>query len=467
MNLKFTALVLVFLVVLVGVVVFINNKPAPMPQNKLIFVTPPSDIQTLTYQSWSGPETVIQKQGDRWRITSPIEAWADDYKMQNLIDGITQLQYLDQVPTDLSAPNGLLANTKSPVITLTDGNGRTYTLNIGQQDAQGRLRVTTDSTSGRMYLVDSAWISPLQQSPDLLRDLSLANFQPDLVQTIQITVAGKTSTIIHDGASWTLTQPIHAPMDVSKIQDWLTNVQGLQAQSFASNSQKFAGFNRGPSKIMLTFTAPVPQAPLEPLVIQFGRYTDLTNKNIYADSSQNPGTAMVDAGILAQLNVDALRDHAVIRQNIDGATRIVVSWNQGLNLTSPKPATLYLVNTSAGWKLGDSPDHYGKVPLVDADVDAVQNLLSKLQELHADHFIDKPDQAPFFGLSPPWESIDIQIPGQTQDVQLDMGWPQKNLFTAFKTPDWPSLYLVKSGDTAGLTPADWANVRKKIPPMTH
>ena len=461
MNLRFTALVLLVLVVLVGLVVYLNNKPAPESPSKLIFGTPPADIQKLTYQPANGPETVIQKQAERWRINSPITAWMDDYKAQNLINNITQLAYLAQIQADASGSNSLAANGLAPpqaVLTFTDQNGHNYALNIGQQDAQGRLYVTTDRTPGLMDVVDGSWLSPLTQSPDNLRDMTLANFQPELVQSVTITAGGKTSLITqNENSAWTLTQPVKAPIDTSKIQDWLNTLQGLTAQSFAPDAAASEGFKHGLGQIDITFSAQVPSVPQAPLEIKLGSYTDLTEKNIYVESSQNPGAAVVDAGILTQLDVNALRDHAVLHMDANGAARIDVHWN-----VAGKPGAggnwFLIRNKQGNWKAGDSEEHFGNGPLAATDLLVVQSLLSKLAGLQADQFVDNPNRFGSYGLSPPWMTIDIQIPGRTQDVKLDIGWPLKSGYTAFKTLDWPSIYLVKTANAGGLSPNDWKGV---------
>ncbi|HTV49229.1 MAG TPA: DUF4340 domain-containing protein [Phycisphaerae bacterium] len=461
MNFKFTAFILLLLVVLIGVAIYLANKPSPAPTSKFVFGVPPADIQKLTYQPANGPETILQKQGERWRILSPISAWMDDYKAQNLITSLTQLAYLTQIQAETSGANSLASNGLAPpqsVITLTDEAGRNYTLNVGQQDAQGRLYVATSESPGFMDVVDASWIDPLMQPPDNLRDMTLANFQPDLVKTIQIIDNGKTSLITHDGDSWTLTEPVRARIDASKIQDWLDTLQGMTAQSFVSNSAATASLKHSREKIELTFSAQVPEAPQPPLDIQFGGYTDLTEKNIYVNSSQNPGAAVVDAGQLSQLQVQPLRDSTLIHQNLNEATGISVHWNV---MGNPNAGGNWFLtrDKNDNWEIGDSPKHYHNGPLADVVQGAVDSLLAKLSGLQADHFIDNPDQAIAYGLSPPHESIDIQMPGH--DVKVDIGLPQKSGYTAFKTPDWPSLYLVKTDNATGLTPDDFQDLIKK------
>jgi hypothetical protein len=474
MNVKLTLAMLVVLLVLAGVVLYVAHQPRPAPHRttRLVFTPRPTAIRTLAFHTAHGRTLRFERHGRHWRMIRPVRAWARDYTINDLVQTLRKLSWHYRVRIEKTGGHSPAAAGLAPpraVLTLTDKTGKTYTLDIGRHNSDGRLYVCRAGMKSRyLYVVGAAWLRRLERPSMKFRNRNLTRFHTARVASIRIQSRTGTITIVRHGQRWIITKPFLAPANKSKVANWLSNVQLLTAHRFSSESQKSAAWKQGPLTIEVRFQAPSEKKPKKsakikpttthpaaapPLVIHFGRYTDLTDKFRYALSSQNPTVCVVRNTTFQSLDQSLAdwRDKALTRAKVMKATRLAMRRRVGISPATP--ASLYLrKNKKGAWRMGTTPGNFAGGPLLPADAPAVQRVLKELKKIRAGKFIDAPVDLKKLGLNPPRQSLRLDIPNKVHPVVIALGTSQKNGWTPAKLPQWPSVYLIPNKAITRLLP---------------
>ena len=479
MNYKFTALILLILVGLLGVVVYLNHQP-PKPKAgniHLVFTPRPGTIDSLSLKRGAsatntGEQLAFQRQKGQWRIITPINALARG-RVESLVRSVAHLTWRYRVTIAKTGHHSLSATGLSParaIFTFKDHKGKTYRLAVGRHNSAGRLFVhPLGDKSSYIYVVSSSWFKSFQHSAKHYRNLNLTHFHTHNIASIVIHRTGSagkaTMRIIPHGTGWVITSPFAAPVNTNSLQDWLSDLQLLAATRFAQTPEKSCDFGSGPLAITIRFNVPKPLVPPAtgpaaknaatpsappPLIIRFGRHTDLTKKNIYVYSSQNSGVGVVPAATFAPLNrtMAKFRDKALTRANLTHA--------KGITLITGH-STLHLFKSKKGlWLIASQ----GKtnIPL-SASATTVGKLLKAVAALRAKSFLDGKIDRSRLGLVHPKHSLTITLTNHLHPVSLAWGAVGKQKLVPVSVDLWPSLYQVSAKALKALPLADVAAFR--------
>ncbi len=476
MNYKFTALILLVLVGLIGVVAYLNHQPPKKHTSatRLVFKTKPTQIQALTLTRQAAGKAskktlAFERAKGHWRITAPLQAAARD-RVDSLVRNVADLAWRYRLKMTASGKHSLSATGLAPakaIFTLHDKNGDTWRLAVGRHNSAGRLYVRPLGRKARhIYVVDSAWFDSFNHPAAHFRNLNLTHFHMHNIAAVTIHTTGGTApltmTIIPHGSGWVFTQPFPAPVNTSAIQDWLSDVQLLAATRFSTTSEKSAAFGTGPLTITIRFKTPAPApttAPAgvktpaakgpAPLVIHFGRYTDLTHKAIYVTSSQNPGVGVVPVGTFTPLNrpMTLLRDKAITRANMDHAHHLAIKTGH---------TVLQLNTTGTQWTM--TPQGIAATPLT-ARATVVENLLKAVAALRAKSFQDGTINRAVLGLVHPIHQLTIQLSNHVHPLIIGWGATAGKSLVPVSVSGWPSVYNVPADALNALTSASVAAFR--------
>src|SRR5687767_7837656 len=102
---------LILLAVLIGLGAYISFKKSSEPslveirasRPKVLAVTP-ATVEHVTVRSASGETTIITKVDETWRITSPVNAEADEVAISGIMRDLDNLEIVgvvDEKPSDL------------------------------------------------------------------------------------------------------------------------------------------------------------------------------------------------------------------------------------------------------------------------------------------------------------------------------------------------------------------------------
>lgn len=478
MNYKFTALILLVLVGLIGVVAYLNHQPPKKHTSatRLVFKTKPRQIQALTLTrkaaGKNGKKTLaFERAKGHWRITAPLQAAARD-RVDSLVRSVADLAWRYRLKIASSGKHSLSATGLSPakaIFTLHDKSGDTWRLAVGRHNSAGRLYVRPLGRKARhIYVVDSAWFDSFNHPAAHFRNLNLTHFHMHNIAGITIDTSGgkepATMTLIPHGSGWVFTHPIPAPVNTSGMQDWLSDVQLLAATRFSTTSEKSAALGTGPLTIIIRFKPPAPapttapagvktpaaKAPA-PLVIHFGRYTDLTHKAIYVTSSQNPGVGVVPIGTYTPLNrpMSQFRDKALTRANLNHADHLIIKAGNSV---------LQMQKTGLQWNM--TPQGIAATQLA-ARATVVGNLLKAVASLRAKSFQDGKINRAGLGLVHPIHRLSIQLSNHVHPLVIGWGTTSGKVLVPVSVSGWPSVYNVPATALNALTSASVAAFRSR------
>ncbi|MGC8541171.1 MAG: DUF4340 domain-containing protein [Phycisphaerae bacterium] len=484
MNSRLTIAVLLILIILVGIVAYVSRQPKPSAhpsKNQYVFTPHPTSLQRISYKPASGPELAFKHVGTHWLIVSPIKARGRDYAIGDLASTLADLKwrYRNRISSSGShtlAQTGL--EKPKAVLTVVNQSGKTFTLNIGSQNATGRLYVhVSGSHNPYIDVVKADWLSRLDRPVRKFRNRSLTSFHTRNIAKITLNSAGRIIQIVPHGKGWLLTKPLLAPAATSAVTNWISNLQLLTAHRFSSVPASRAGFKNGPLTITVAFKPPHPlpavggknkaaaSKPLPaptPLVINFGIKTDLTGKFYYAESSYNPGVCVVRNTSFTQMNqsFNKLRDHHLVAADVaTEASKITIT--RRIGVTGNTPALLTLGKISGKWVLNTSPTQRET-----ADSAVVSKLLTDLHSVTAKRFIDAPRNLTALGLSRPSARWNITLTGHIHPIEIAFGTLQKSGLMPVKLAQWPSVYLVSPAAVKELLPQLTALRSKTVADLT-
>ncbi len=475
MNFRLTTAALLILIVLAGIVIYMSSRPAPRRHTATagrVFNPAPVTMAKIIYAPSAKPVREFVRVGTHWKIAQPISVWGRDFKIGDIGDTLRQLKYKYRLAVQHTGPHSLQALGLAPpraVVTLTDNTGHKFSLNIGRHLVNGRLYVQPSGKPHWVYVVHAGWFSRLTQPIARFRDRNLTRFHIKAVSGIILQHGPQIIHLQKLQGKWIITQPVHCPARPVAVSNWLSNLQSLHAHRFSTVPANTAGLTNPVATAQVQFAAPakppttmpgmtMPATQPQPLVVTFGRYTDLTRGHVYVSSNQDPGTAVLSSVSMNHLvkTLSQLRDHALTRAAVSKADHIVITRRAGVISPEIAPAIfphLYLMKSASHhWRMGTTSTQFAGGPLLAASTKAVAAITKALSKLRATSFLDSKINLTALGLQPPWAALELQIPGRIHPCHILIGQRQKSGLLPMKRPSWPSVYLVHSWKTSAILP---------------
>jgi hypothetical protein len=231
----------------------------------------------------------LKKSGGDWQITAPVQARGDFGAVEGLISrlqGAEMKSVVNEHATDLKT-YGL----ESPSLLVTLGLG----------SARAGLALGSAGSGGDVYARDVASDMVVTVAPDLLKDLNkpvtdyrrkdVFEFRPFNLAKVEITRGPETIVVEKqkgkgkDGADAWLNVGTKKTLDAPKVEETLTTLSGLRAQSFADPKVK-----TGLDQPILVATATFDDGK-KTETVRFSR----NGADVYAGRSDEPGALKLDA----------------------------------------------------------------------------------------------------------------------------------------------------------------------------
>lgn len=169
-----------------------------------------------------------------WRLTRPLEARADNPKIESLLRQLQTLRAVQFVTDDPKAdlePFGL--QPAALEITLAQGNSTVLDLQFGKSPTNNPAQVfarRADQTG--VSLVAGELLAPWRGAHEDFRDRHLADLTGAVVDEIE--VRGPASFTLHRSTNdmWRVTAPENLPADTALVFDFLGGISSLQVTQF-------------------------------------------------------------------------------------------------------------------------------------------------------------------------------------------------------------------------------------------
>ena len=216
-----------------------------------------TDVNKMTIKNAAG-EMELQRTGDHWKIAKPLDARADDQKVNDLVAQVTNLTIQSFVADDKANAAAYGLTDPRGVITLYPGNDpKGIELMIGaspiaapeppKPSAAGSPPPPpkeADTVYARLparqsiYTVPKAIEAVLRLKPNDLRDRSLVRLNPDMVDRIKITPgSGASFTLGRKDKIWTVIAPASGQaVDEAGPAKLMQQLSGTQVTDFVADS---------------------------------------------------------------------------------------------------------------------------------------------------------------------------------------------------------------------------------------
>ena len=389
---KFRAtLILGFLFVLIGAYVYLVEfrRAAEEAKGEKLVTFDPADVSAVAL-SYPDREILLERVDDTWRLTTPVDARANDAIVNNLIDAIAECEVtrtLDDVPEDL-APFGLDEPEVTVKVTLTDRE--LPPIRVGNISPIGFSTYVMREDEPKIYLVSSAFQTGMDKKPADLRDRSLLAFNEDDVQKISLHRKDGDVVLTRANGGWQIEEPGPYPAISRSVQNLLTAMGELRVMSFVSDdpSVDLAPYGLDSPRLSVD----VSFGPDDETRLLVGDQSD--KGDVYVKIADIPSVYAVGDWNYSDLNMSGsdFRDKTILTFAETDVTAVEVA---------PKDSESFvLVRDEAGtWSIGDQE-------AIDYVVD---DMLGELSRLHGYEIVtDEVEGASEYGLTEPILTLTVQ-----------------------------------------------------------
>ncbi len=181
-----------------------------------VFDVDSDDIDSLSVAAGNGDRTVIEKDGDRWRIVEPFPVNVDVTEVVSLTSSLANLEMQRVVAEPEDAPELAAFGLAEPAIEVgfTTADGADARLLIGERSPAGNDLYATVAGSDRVFLISGFLDTTFDKTTFDLRDKSILDITRDEVDSLEITAPDLAVRLRRADGEWSLVSPIEARADL-------------------------------------------------------------------------------------------------------------------------------------------------------------------------------------------------------------------------------------------------------------
>ncbi len=436
MKFRTTLLLLAAGLALLAVVLYFDSrgakaKTAEEKTNTLIDL-PAADVRKASLVR--GQETIAfeRDEGGPWRLTSPLQAAADEAEVDGLVGALASLRIERVVENEAKDP-AAYEIPKTEVSLWFKGREEPVRLRVGKEKPHEQSHFAKRADDPRIVLLGSSLKTTLDKKVFDFREKDVFKFAPADVKGLKVKAREVAWRAVRDETGWSLESPVAARAAKSKVDALLDSLSGLRAKAFVAESKTPAALKEfGLDRPEYEVTLSLPAANRE---IVFGLHKE--GENAYATASPSTKIVTFEGTLLADLDrqVDEIREKKVADIYSWDADRVALK-RDGTEIAAVKEKT----GNADQWVL-EAP---GKPA---ADRAKIEAFLRKIEGLEAASFVDAPGPLAPYGLEPGAE-ISIRTKdyqGRTKETVLLVGREDAALKeVAIKSPGLPYLFRVEA-----------------------
>ena len=365
----------------------------------------------------------------KWRMTSPFDVKVVSWEVDRFGRELGRLQYeLSYEPGQEGALSAADAGLEPPqaTVTLTDADGKTVTVEIGNAASQRETYVRLAGT-GVICVGQSNLRTLFKSTPIEYRDRQVWNFSPEHAVRVEIEdrsseTAPTSYVFAKDGSRWMIEAPVSA-RGTEKIAEMVTTISRLRVAKWHEDAKdRLAVYGLEPAALTIRVTveepaivaddddADSPPAPPTIVVYEF-HVADRTPigevTQTYARVGEESVVATISKVVADKLrpNLSQWREMRITTADVDRATRIELT---------VEGASTTLVKKDDDWTFeGDG----GAAEAVQATA-----LLTAVKNLEAVVFVEvSSGDVSSFGLTPPRAEVRLTVPGVEGAERIAVG----------------------------------------------
>ncbi len=384
------------------------------------------------------------EEGDKgkWRLVEPFGSVVPSYEVDNIVRTVKDLTYeIKHTPGEPGAVSPEKAGLESPriEITLEDGEGTTYAVQVGRQAGNNSTYVRRGGEAD-IYVVKRSLENVAKKNVNDYRDRALVQFAAADATSIEILQRPEQGEPVqyrlvkHDGGDWVFEEPFNADAADQTLNGAISAVSRLRATEWVEY-RRADGLGRfglqfpaleievTTEKVVLAEPAtgddseePKPEAAEQTEIERFkfavsDRGPLSNDSSVYFMLDGGDGVALISKATVAKLTpeLEKWRTMDIFTMPIAGATQIRLRTAGGMSAELVKDARGQWIFEETGARAGLS---------------AVKELLDTIAGLKALGFVDAADPGDAkFGLQSPRTEVVLTLPGRDQPERIVVGNP--------------------------------------------
>jgi hypothetical protein len=223
-------------------------------------------------------DIALEKDKDTWQLLQPFSAEADNTKVTDLLNKLSDLQAHDKDILDKDDPKKFGFDKPEAIVKITveeesksgetkEKKTRTLTVRVGKHDTDKKKLYVMADDWPRINVVDDSLAPLVGRSALAYRGKRLFDFNAADVAKIDIDNQGKIITLDrshaergNEGAVWRLDSPVKAEADASRVDQLLADLGHLEAAEFVTEKPKREdleaqyGLGKAPLTVRIEFT---------------------------------------------------------------------------------------------------------------------------------------------------------------------------------------------------------------------
>ena len=387
MKFRRTLLLFAVFVVLLGIVAFFESKgekkrTSEEKASTLISINS-ADVRKASLVRDGVTLTFERDETGPWRLTSPLQAAADDAEVTSFVGSLAPLRIERVVEKEAKE----LAAYEIPKIEISlwvKGEDAPVRLLVGMENPLDKTFFAKREDDPRVVLLASTLKTALDKKIFDFRQKDVFKFSVDDVKTVRVRAKTVTWQAQREEAGWFLKNPVAAPAAKGKVDSLLDSLSGLRAKAFvaeAKNAEVLKKFGLEKPEYEVSLSLPASSQEIVFSLHQEG-------EAFYATTSLSAKIIAFEGALLADLDrkVDAMRETTVADFYSWEADKVVLK-KGGFELSAVKEK----VGEEDKWLLDPAAKE-------EADRTKVEEFLRKIEGLEAASFIDNPGPPAAYGL---------------------------------------------------------------------
>lgn len=387
MKFKTTLVLLAAFVILLGIVAFFDSKgekksTAEEKASTLISIDS-ADVRKASLVRDGETLAFERDEAGPWRLTSPLQAAADDAEVTSFVGSLAFLRIERVVEKEAKD----LAAYEIPKIEISfwvKGEDAPVRLLVGMENPLDKTFFAKREDDPRVVLLASTLKTTLDKKIFDFRQKDVFKFSVDDVKEIRVRAKSLAWHAQREEAGWFLKAPVAAPAAKGKVESLLDSLSGLRAKAFVAESKtaealKKFGLDKPEYEVFLSL-------PASSQEIVFSLHQE--GEAFYATTSLSAKVIAFEGALLADLDrkVDAMREAKVADFYSWEADKVALK-KDGFELAAVKEK----VGEEDKWLLDPANKE-------EADRTKVEEFLRKIEGLEAASFIDNPGPPAAYGL---------------------------------------------------------------------
>ena len=179
------------------------------------------------------------RDGDGWRLESPVRALADRLKIESLLDSLSALKAKEFLSEAKSAADVKRLGLDKPAFEVALSMPASHKRLVFSLGKDGEKSCAMTSESDKIVAFDGTLPADLEKKPDELRDRKVAAFSSWEADKVFLKKGpfelAATREKAKDEDKWILDTTAKEAADGAKIEDFIRRIEGLEAAAFIDN----------------------------------------------------------------------------------------------------------------------------------------------------------------------------------------------------------------------------------------